>query len=52
MKMYTELEERVEFDIQTFRTLVLSSSGFHKIRLKEGPTLSMGVSAITATHAS
>jgi len=51
MKIYTTLEERVEFDIQSIRTLVLSPSGFHKIRLKEGRTLSMGVSAITVTRA-
>jgi hypothetical protein len=49
--VYTTVQEREEFDIQSFRTLLSSPSDFSKIRRKEGRTLPLGAKAITFTHA-
>ena len=49
IKIYTTVQKRVEFYIQSFHTLVLSHSDFPKIRRKEGHTLPMGVNAFAVT---
>jgi hypothetical protein len=51
IKIYTKAQKRVEFNIQSFPTLVLSPSDFHKIRGKEGRTLPMVVNVIAVTPA-